>query len=72
MMVGTSGSSEVSYWDQKFNNKTAFVFGSEKSGLGDFWIEQTCAQIKIPMKGAADSLNLHASVACIIAEYNRR
>lgn len=72
MMVGTSGSSEVSYWDQKFSNKTAFIFGSEKSGLGDFWTEQTCAQVKIPMKGAADSLNLHASVACIIAEYNRR
>ena len=72
MMVGTSGRSKVSYWDQEFKNKTAFIFGSEKSGLGDFWTEQLSAEVKVPMKGAADSLNLHASVACIMAEYNRR
>jgi TrmH family RNA methyltransferase len=72
MMVGTSGRSKVSYWDQEFKNKTAFVFGSEKSGLGDFWTEQLSAQVKVPMRGAADSLNLHASVACIMSEYNRR
>ena len=50
----------------------AFVFGSEKNGLGKFWLDQLNCTVNIPMKGNADSLNLHASVACILAESNRR
>jgi TrmH family RNA methyltransferase len=72
MLVGTSGASQNSYWEQEFNKKTAFIFGSEKDGLGNFWLDRLTCQIKIPMKGNADSLNLHASAACILAEYNRR
>jgi len=72
MLVGTRGASKNSYWEQEINKKTAFIFGSEKDGLGNFWLDRLTCQIKIPMKGNADSLNLHASAACILAEYNRR
>ncbi len=72
MLVGTNGGSKNSYWNQEFNQKTAFIFGSEKEGLGSFWLDHLTCQVKIPMKGNADSLNLHASTACILAEYNRR
>ena len=72
MLVGTSGRCNNSYWEQEFNKKIAFIFGSEKEGLGNFWREHLACQVKIPMKGNADSLNLHASAACILAEYNRR
>ena len=71
-LVATSGKSEISFWDREFKPKIAFIFGSEKEGLGRFWTDRSVDLIKIPMKGSADSLNLHASAACILAEYNRR
>ncbi len=71
-IIGASGSSPKSYWNFESNSKTAFLFGSEKEGLGQFWIEQVNDLIGIPMKGNADSLNLNVSVACILAEYNRK
>ena len=52
-------------------SSTAFIFGSEKSGLGEYWREQMIEWIKIPMKGSASSLNLNVSVACLLYEYNR-
>ena len=48
------------------------VLGGLWEGLGRFWTDRSVDLIKIPMKGSADSLNLHASAACILAEYNRR
>ena len=72
MLVGTSGGAQNSYWEQEITSKMAFVFGSEKNGLGKFWLDQLNCTVNIPMKGNADSLNLHASVACILAESNRR
>jgi tRNA G18 (ribose-2'-O)-methylase SpoU len=71
-LVATSGKSEISFWNREFSPKIAFIFGSEKEGLGRFWTDRSVDLIKIPMKGSADSLNLHASAACILAEYNRR
>ena len=50
---------------------SAFIFGSEKSGLGEFWKKQSLDWIKIPMRGAASSLNLNVSVACFLYESNR-
>jgi TrmH family RNA methyltransferase len=49
----------------------AFIFGSEKYGLGEFWKDQDLQWIKIPMKGSASSLNLNVSVACLLYEWNR-
>jgi len=48
-----------------------FIFGSEKCGLGEFWKNQKLEWVKIPMKGQASSLNLNASVACLLYEMNR-
>ena len=50
---------------------TAFIFGSEKSGLGEFWKNQPLDWIKIPMRGTASSLNINVSVACLLYELNR-
>jgi len=48
-----------------------FIFGSEKCGLGEFWKNQKLEWVKIQMKGQASSLNLNASVACLLYEMNR-
>jgi TrmH family RNA methyltransferase len=70
-LVGTSAKSSNSYWDQGFAHGTAFVLGSEKAGLGEFWRERIDDWITIPMKGEASSLNLNVSAACLLAEFNR-
>ena len=71
-IIGASGSASKSYWDFEYKFRTAFLFGSEKDGLGHYWLDVVDDLIAIPMKGDADSLNLHVSVGCILAEYNRK
>ena len=71
-LVGTSGKAKQSLWDYEFDKKNAFVFGSEKAGLGKFWLDRVHGIVKIPMSGKADSLNINISVACILAEHQRR
>jgi TrmH family RNA methyltransferase len=58
---------------QKMPDSPVLIFGSEKKGLGQFWHNQELGLdwVKIPMKGTASSLNLNASVACLLYEYNR-
>lgn len=50
---------------------TALVFGTEADGLTDFWL-QNAHQIKIPMAGKIDSLNLSNSVAIMVFEALRQ
>jgi TrmH family RNA methyltransferase len=70
-LVGTSAKSSKSYWDLELCVGTAFVLGSEKEGLGEFWKERIAEWACIPMAGEASSLNLNVSAACLLAEFNR-
>ena len=49
-------------YDKDFTKKTALVFGTEHSGISDFWLEKS-ENILIPMVGTIDSLNLSNAVA---------
>ena len=51
--------------------KMALVFGSEQKGLGNFWKENVNEWVKLQMLGSANSLNLNASLACVLNDYNR-
>ena len=42
----------------------ALVMGSEQYGLSEFWLIESDAQVRIPMAGEADSLNV--AMAAII------
>lgn len=51
----------------------AWVFGSEAHGLDSVWGEQATAVLRIPMAGAAESLNLGAAAAiCLYATERAR
>jgi len=50
----------------------AIVFGTEAQGLSGKWLNSSDEQIKIPMLGKADSLNVSASCAIIIYEAVRQ
>lgn len=51
--------------------RSAIVFGTEHSGLSDFWLRQS-ANILIPMAGTIDSLNLSNAVAIACYETLRQ
>ena len=70
-IVGTSSRAQEIMGNKKFPAGTAFLFGSEKVGLGEFWQDPPDQWVKIGIQGQASSLNLNASVACFLYEYNR-
>jgi TrmH family RNA methyltransferase len=59
--------SKTDYTDVDLTGSVAIVLGSEDQGLSDFWKKNTQIDMKIPMKGKADSLNV--SVCCAIVVY---
>ena len=60
------------YYDIDFRRPTAVVFGTESTGLSDFWRERSDRKIIIPMLGRLDSLNVSASVAILSYEAVRQ
>ncbi|MBO4558107.1 MAG: RNA methyltransferase [Bacteroidales bacterium] len=60
------------YYDVDFTGATALVFGTESTGLSDFWRERSDAKIMIPMMGKMDSLNVATSVAILSYEALRQ
>ncbi|WP_417430934.1 TrmH family RNA methyltransferase [Halpernia sp.] len=54
-----------------FVKKSALIFGTEHSGLSDFW-SQTGKNVIIPMCGSIDSLNLSNAVAISCYEILRQ
>lgn len=71
VIFATSSRASQYLGEVELPSSSAFIFGSEKSGLGKFWQDQAIEWIKIPMKGSASSLNLNVSVACLLYESNR-
>lgn len=63
------GSVEIS--KKNFKEKSAIIFGTEHSGISDFWLQHS-ENILIPMSGTIDSLNLSNAVAIICYETLRQ
>jgi TrmH family RNA methyltransferase len=62
----------VDYHEQNMKIPTALVFGTEADGLSNYWLTQADLQIKIPMRGKIDSLNVSGSCAIITFEAMRQ
>ncbi|PZT98846.1 MAG: RNA methyltransferase, partial [Chryseobacterium sp.] len=54
-----------------FTQKSAIIFGTEHSGLSDFWLNKGQNTL-IPMSGSIDSLNLSNAVAITCYEALRQ
>jgi TrmH family RNA methyltransferase len=50
----------------------AIAVGTEDEGLTDFWMQQADLQVKIPMFGQVNSLNVSTSTAIIAYEVVRQ
>ena len=46
--------------------------GTEADGLSNFWLQNSDKQIKIPMRGKIDSLNVSTSCAVLVFEAMRQ
>ena len=58
-------------YKKNFNKKSALFFGTEHSGLSDFWLNKG-ENILVPMSGTIDSLNLSNAVAITCYEILRQ
>ena len=60
------------YYNTDMRHGTAIVMGTEATGLTNAWREAADAHIRIPMKGALDSLNVSVSAAILLFEAVRQ
>jgi TrmH family RNA methyltransferase len=71
-IITTSPAARVLYSEADFTRPCAVVVGSEDTGLGREWREASDQQVRIPMKGAADSLNVSVTAAILLYEALRQ
>ena len=62
----------VPYTEIDYRRPTAIVLGSEAEGLSSTWTAPDITAIRLPMLGAADSLNVSAAAAVIFYEALRQ
>jgi TrmH family RNA methyltransferase len=62
----------IDYTQCDFTGPCAFVLGSEAEGLSDAWRGDDVTSIRLPMRGAADSLNVSATAAVLFYEALRQ
>jgi len=71
-IFATSSRAKGILGNEKIPEGAAFLFGSEKIGLGEYWQNEKMEWLRISMMGTASSLNLNVSVGCLLYEYNRQ
>jgi TrmH family RNA methyltransferase len=65
-------SAQGSYRVPQYDGPTAFVVGSEGSGLSRAWHDEGFDKVSIPMLGQADSLNVALSAGILLFEARAR
>lgn len=72
MTVAATPDAKESYTKVDYRKPTAFICGAEDKGLSLFWLNAANKQIRIPMNGLADSLNVSVSAALLVYEALRQ
>ena len=68
----TAARAKDSLWEAEYPSPLAVFMGSEGSGLHDADLERGSLQIRIPMVGTPESLNLAVATSVILYEVRRR
>ncbi|WP_084444300.1 TrmH family RNA methyltransferase [Hymenobacter roseosalivarius] len=68
----TTPAATALYTNMDFRGPSAIVMGTEATGLSDEWLAAADAQIKIPMAGYIDSLNVSTCTAIMTFEAVRQ
>jgi len=71
-VIAATPSADVVYSDVDMNQPIAIAVGTEAEGLSSFWMSNADMQMKIPMMGNVNSLNVSVSTALIVYEAVRQ
>ena len=71
-IVAARVDAERPYTDADLRGPVAIVVGSEAEGLGGAWDDPRVEPVRIPMRGAADSLNVSVAAAILVYEAVRQ
>jgi TrmH family RNA methyltransferase len=71
-IVAATPSADVNYTEVDLSCPCAIAVGTEQLGLSNKWMEQADIQVKIPMYGVADSLNVAMATALLLYEAKRQ
>lgn len=70
--IAASPHATAEYTDIDLTRGVAFVVGSEQYGLSEAWMKNADIQVRIPMLGQADSLNVSAATTILLYEVVRQ
>lgn len=71
-IVAATPSAELEYTEVDLIQPIAIAVGTEQLGLSDQWMKQADIQVKIPMLGVADSLNVAMATTLLLYETLRQ
>ncbi len=71
-IYGAALQTSVNYCDQDYTKPTAIVVGTEATGLSKEFLDNTTQNIKIPMSGVIDSMNVSVAAGILIFEAKRQ
>ncbi|WP_108807849.1 TrmH family RNA methyltransferase [Aquimarina spinulae] len=71
-IYGAALQKSVDYHTQDYTRPTAIVVGTEATGLSDIFLESATQNIKIPMSGVIDSMNVSVAAGILIFEAKRQ
>lgn len=71
-VIAARPDAEQSAFEVDLRGPTALVLGSEATGLSGAWRAEDVTAVRLPMRGAADSLNVSATAAVLCYEAMRQ
>lgn len=71
-VVTTSGRAAASFWETSYPRPVAFLLGAEGPGLPADLLARGSRQVRIPMTGTAESLNLAVAAGLLLYEAVRQ
>lgn len=71
-IVAATPSAKMEYTKVDLRQPVAICVGTEQLGLSDLWMDHADIQVKIPMMGVADSLNVATATTLLLYEAVRQ
>lgn len=72
VLVATTPHTDTCFTKADLTKSVAIAMGTEQLGLSDFFLKEAKIQVKIPMHGIADSLNVAAATTLVLYEVVRQ
>jgi RNA methyltransferase, TrmH family len=71
-IIAATPSAEVEFTDANLQGGVAIAVGTEQLGLSELWMKAADSQVRIPMLGIADSLNVATATTLLLYEVIRQ